>query len=84
MRRASWTLLLVCAAASAARGKTNPLPLRNDIGPKKAIVAFVERVTKEGSPDFVPPAEQVVGSNASCIYEASARRWSATESNFSG
>ena len=27
--------------------------------PKKAIVAFVERVTKEGSRDFVPPAERI-------------------------
>ena len=27
--------------------------------PKKAIVDFVEKVTKEGSPDFVPPAERI-------------------------
>src|SRR6476660_3755077 len=25
----------------------------------KAIVAFVEKVTKEGSPDFVPPNERI-------------------------
>ncbi len=31
----------------------------NDTAPKKAIVAFVERVTKQGSPDFVPPAERI-------------------------
>ncbi len=30
----------------------DPLPSWNDTAPKKAIVAFVERVTKEGSPDF--------------------------------
>jgi hypothetical protein len=30
------------------------LPSWNDTAPKKAIVAFVEKVTKEGSPDFVP------------------------------
>ena len=27
--------------------------------PKKAIVDFVAKVTKEGSPDFVPPAERI-------------------------
>ena len=37
----------------------DPLPSWNDTGPKRAIVAFVERVTKEGSPDFVPVAERI-------------------------
>src|SRR5437899_9341376 len=37
----------------------DPLPFWNDAAPKKAIVAFVERVTKEGSPDFVRPEERV-------------------------
>ena len=37
----------------------DPLPSWNDTGPKKAIVAFVEKVTKEGSPDFVPVAERI-------------------------
>jgi phosphoserine phosphatase len=36
-----------------------PLPSWNDTAPRKAIVAFVERVTKQGSPDFVPPAERI-------------------------
>jgi phosphoglycolate phosphatase-like HAD superfamily hydrolase len=36
-----------------------PLPSWNDTAPKKTIVAFVERVTKQGSPDFVPPAERI-------------------------
>ena len=35
------------------------LPSWNDTAPKKAIVAFVERVTREASPDFVPPAERI-------------------------
>jgi phosphoglycolate phosphatase-like HAD superfamily hydrolase len=35
------------------------LPSWNDTGPKKAITAFVEKVTKEGSPDFVPVAERI-------------------------
>ncbi|HVH25347.1 MAG TPA: hypothetical protein VM818_01260 [Vicinamibacterales bacterium] len=37
----------------------DPLPSWNDTAPKKAIVAFVERVTKEDSPDFVPVSERI-------------------------
>ena len=37
----------------------DPLPSWNDTVSKKAIVAFVEKVTKEGSPDFVPVAERI-------------------------
>ena len=35
------------------------LPSWNDTAPKKAIVAFVEKVTKEGSLDFIPPNERI-------------------------
>src|SRR5947208_13132622 len=37
----------------------DPLPSWNDTASKKAIVAFVAKVTKEGSPDFVPAAERI-------------------------
>jgi phosphoserine phosphatase len=37
----------------------DPLPSWNDTAPKKAIVAFVEKVTREGSSDFVPPNERI-------------------------
>jgi len=36
----------------------DPLPSWNDTAQKKAIVTFVERVTKESSLDFVPPSER--------------------------
>jgi hypothetical protein len=49
------TLLLFTNAAFAA----DPLPSWNDTAPKKAIIAFVEKVTKEGSAEFVPPAERI-------------------------
>ncbi|MGA2621684.1 MAG: HAD family hydrolase [Thermoguttaceae bacterium] len=49
---------MVCFV-TAARAETDPLPSWNHTAPKKAIVAFVERVTKAGSPDFVPPAERI-------------------------
>jgi len=38
---------------------TDPLPSWNDTTPKKNIIAFVERVTKAGSPDFVPVADRI-------------------------
>lgn len=38
---------------------TDPLVSWNDTAPKRSIVAFVEKVTKEGSPDFVPVAERI-------------------------
>jgi phosphoglycolate phosphatase-like HAD superfamily hydrolase len=47
----SSVLLLPAAAA-------DPLPSWAETGPKAAILAFVERVTKEG-PDQVPPAERI-------------------------
>lgn len=37
----------------------DPLPSWHDTAPKKAITAFVEEVTRAGSPDFVPPAERI-------------------------
>lgn len=37
----------------------DPLPSWNDTAPKKAILAFVEKITKEGSPEFVPPDQRI-------------------------
>ncbi len=48
-------LLLLASTALAA----DPLPSWNDTAPKKAIVAFVERVTKEGSHAYVPAPERI-------------------------
>ena len=53
---------LVCALALAttvARATANPLASWNDGAVKKSIVDFVAKVTKEGSPDFVPAAERI-------------------------
>src|SRR5436309_3269087 len=48
------------AISSAAPGLAQePLPSWNDTAPKKAVLTFVERVTRQGSPDFVPPAERI-------------------------
>ena len=55
--------LLVAAATvlfiAPAQAQTDPLPSWNDTAPKAAIVAFVEKVTKEGSADFVPEPERI-------------------------
>ena len=37
----------------------DPLPSWNDVPSKKSIVEFVNKVTTEGGPDFVPPAERI-------------------------
>lgn len=37
----------------------DPLPSWNDVASKKAITAFVEKVTKQGGAEFVPPAERI-------------------------
>lgn len=52
---------LACAltfTATIARS-VEPLPSWNDTTPKEAIMAFVEKVTTKGSPDFVPPTERI-------------------------
>ena len=49
---------MVCVASGSVRADDS-LPSWNDTAPKKAIIAFVEKVTKEGSPDFVPPEERI-------------------------
>jgi phosphoglycolate phosphatase-like HAD superfamily hydrolase len=47
----------------------DPLPSWNDSAPKQSITAFVEKTTKEGSPDFVPPAERIaVFDNDGCLW----------------
>jgi haloacid dehalogenase-like hydrolase len=44
-------------AQTAALG--GPLPSWNDGATRQAILNFVATVTREGSPDFVPPAERI-------------------------
>jgi hypothetical protein len=47
------------AASAQAAGAGGPLPSWNDGATKQAILDFVAAVTREGSPDFVPPAERI-------------------------
>ena len=52
--------MLLAVPALAQTAATDPLPSWNDTAAEEAIVTFVERVTKQGSPDIVPPAERMV------------------------
>lgn len=45
--------------AASAQAQSDPLPSWNHTAPKAAIVSFVEKVSKQGSPDFVPEPERI-------------------------
>jgi hypothetical protein len=52
-------LAQLAASPAGQTPVTDPLPSWNDTAPKKAIFDFVERVTKQGSPDFVPEGDRI-------------------------
>ncbi|HEV7337804.1 MAG TPA: HAD family hydrolase [Bosea sp. (in: a-proteobacteria)] len=52
-------LLLFLSVASVAWAQNDPLPSWNDGKAKAAIVDFVGKVTRDGGPDFVKPAERI-------------------------
>jgi hypothetical protein len=56
---AALPVLPILRPALAQTAATDPLQSWNDTDTKKAIITFVERVTKQGSPDFVPEAERI-------------------------
>jgi phosphoglycolate phosphatase-like HAD superfamily hydrolase len=51
--------LVIFSCVTSAVCALDLLPSWNDTAPKKAITAFVEKVTKDGSADFVPPNERI-------------------------
>jgi hypothetical protein len=56
------TLTFACALGFnplATAETAGPLPSWNDGTAKQSIIEFVAKVTKEGSPEFVPPAERI-------------------------
>ncbi|MGB7160621.1 MAG: HAD family hydrolase, partial [Tepidisphaeraceae bacterium] len=59
MKRARSTFIVLFLLSGALHAQTDPLPSWNDGPSKKAITAFVAKVTTEGSPDFVKPAERI-------------------------
>ncbi len=59
MRLSAALVTVVLGGPLAAAPPADPLPSWHDTAPKKALLDFVARVTREGSPDFVPQAERV-------------------------
>jgi phosphoglycolate phosphatase-like HAD superfamily hydrolase len=66
MKRSTWMIrtlsLLLFSFVTAGGGWTqavDPLPSWDDAASKRAIVEFVGKVTRQGGPDFVAPAERV-------------------------
>ena len=57
--RANCLAFFIVVISVLAIAQADPLPSWNDTGPKKAIFEFVERVTKEGGPDFIPVNERI-------------------------
>ena len=59
-------LLVLAATFTLAAG---PLPSWNEGASKKAIISFVEKVTTEGTPDFVPAPERIATfDNDGCLW----------------
>jgi phosphoserine phosphatase len=63
---------LFCAVAFATiiAHAADPLPAWNDGPAKQSIITFVEKVTKPGSPDFVPVPERIA------VYDNDGTLWS--------
>jgi hypothetical protein len=59
MKRLAAAALVLVLALSGVATAEDPLPSWNDGAAKQAIIGFVAKVTKESSPDFVPPAERI-------------------------
>lgn len=52
-------LFALFSVPAIAWAQSDPLSSWNDTAPKQAILSFVEKVTKQGSPDFVPEPERI-------------------------
>jgi phosphoglycolate phosphatase-like HAD superfamily hydrolase len=57
--RNKFVVLAIVIAGLTTAYAQDPLSSWNDGQAKKSITEFVDKVTKEGSPDFVPPEERI-------------------------
>ena len=63
------TSIITALALAIPAFAADPLPSWSDTSPKKAIIEFVEKVTKEGSDDFVPVPERIATfDNDGCLW----------------
>jgi haloacid dehalogenase-like hydrolase len=59
MKRSYTKILTVLLLLTSVAFAADPLPSWKDRAAKKSIIVFVEKVTRSGSPDFVPEAERI-------------------------
>ncbi|HRX79069.1 MAG: haloacid dehalogenase-like hydrolase [Planctomycetaceae bacterium] len=52
-------IAIAITAITTSLRAADPLPSWNETDAKRAIIKFVENVTTEGSPEFVPPAQRI-------------------------
>jgi hypothetical protein len=52
-------ILALAPCVPVSSGAADPLLSWNDTAPKKAIIAFVGKVTRKGSPDLLPVPERI-------------------------
>ena len=57
--RVALILLISMLGASTTLAAEDPLPSWNNVASKQAIITFVDKVTKEGSADFVPKHQRI-------------------------
>lgn len=58
--KSSLAAIVAMAALTVSHSRAaDPFPSWNETAAKKALLEFVDRVTREDSPDFVPPAERI-------------------------
>jgi phosphoglycolate phosphatase-like HAD superfamily hydrolase len=77
LRRAC-LLLVVIASPMPALAQGDPLPSWNDGPAKSAILDFVKRVTTDGSPEMVPPADRIA------VFDNDGTLWSEQPIYFQG
>jgi phosphoglycolate phosphatase-like HAD superfamily hydrolase len=80
LERWSWTFLLVAVivAPMPALAQDDPLPSWNDGLAKSAILDFVKRVTTDGGPEMVPPADRIA------VFDNDGTLWSEQPAYFQG
>jgi phosphoglycolate phosphatase-like HAD superfamily hydrolase len=62
-------LILHALVSLVSTALADPLPSWNDTASKKAIIAFVYKITTAGSPDYVVPAERIATfDNDGCLW----------------
>ena len=57
--RGACAFIFVAIFSISVHAQADPLPSWNDTAPKKAIVAFVQKVTAQNTPDFVPINQRI-------------------------